>query len=66
MFQQEELMQTICVGPMSYGAQSHLVSEKMRARDIGRNDILTRQPISGKKHNGGLKVGALDVSSLLA
>ena len=45
----------LLAGPMIFSSQCHLVSRKIRARNTGEIDILSRQPASGKKHNGGIR-----------
>ena len=45
----------ITVGVISYKALKHVVKEKLRARDTGKVNILTKQAIKGKSRGGGLK-----------
>lgn len=54
----------ITCGPITYIPYCHLIDNKIRARNDGAIDQITKQPISGKKNDGGLKTGTLDVSAL--
>lgn len=45
----------------------HFVSDKTRARDeSGGTNALTMQPSRGRKHDGGIKVGEMEVAAILA
>jgi len=46
----------ITVGVIAYKALKHIVKEKIRARDIGKNHVLTRQAIKGKSKDGGIRL----------
>jgi DNA-directed RNA polymerase II subunit RPB2 len=50
----------IFVGSGYYQVLRHLVESKMRARGTGAAQFLTRQPISGIRKDGGLKVGEME------
>ena len=42
----------------------HLVEDKMHARSIGPYSIICSQPLGGKTHNGGQRVGEMEVWAL--
>jgi DNA-directed RNA polymerase beta subunit len=52
----------VTVGIISYKALKHVVSSKIRSRDIGKNNILTGQAIKGRSQGGGLQQGEMEVS----
>ena len=44
----------------------HLASKKIHARSTGPRDPLTRQPKDGRKFGGGLRVGEMESSAIVA
>lgn len=50
----------IYVGTVSYQLLRHLVKDKMQSRGTGTVQFLTRQPISGIRKEGGLRVGEME------
>lgn len=42
----------------------HIASKKSHARDIGRRDLLTRQPNEGRRYGGGLRNGPMEGAAL--
>ncbi|GMO20355.1 MAG: hypothetical protein Ta2A_27230 [Treponemataceae bacterium] len=44
----------------------HLVDEKIHARSVGRNTIITKQPLGGKAQFGGQRFGEMEVWALEA
>lgn len=50
----------IFIGPCPYQRLKHLVSEKVYSRVTGPLEILTRQPVAGRRRYGGLKTGEME------
>lgn len=50
----------IFVGPTFYMRLKHMVADKVHQRSKGALNQLTRQPLSGKKFGGGLRMGEME------
>ncbi len=62
----EPFDQKVCVGIMYMMKLHHLVEEKIHARAIGPYSLVTQQPLGGKAHFGGQRLGEMEVWALEA
>ena len=62
----EEMERPVTVGYMYMMKLHHLIDEKIHARSIGPYSAITQQPLGGKSHNGGQRLGEMEVWALEA
>lgn len=62
----EKFWARIFIGPTFYQKLKHMASEKCHSRARGKNNILTRQPVEGRSHDGGLRNGEMERDAILA
>lgn len=62
----EPFDQKVTVGIMYMLKLHHLVEEKIHARAIGPYSLVTQQPLGGKAHFGGQRLGEMEVWALEA
>ena len=62
----EPFDQRVTVGIMYMIKLHHLVEEKIHARAIGPYSLVTQQPLGGKSHFGGQRLGEMEVWALEA
>lgn len=62
----EPFDQTVTVGYMYMLKLHHLVDDKIHARATGPYSLITQQPLGGKSHFGGQRLGEMEVWALEA
>lgn len=60
-----KLENKIIVGKCLYLALRHQVDDKVQFRNGGNIDIVTKQPVSGRKRSGGLRFGQMERDILI-
>jgi DNA-directed RNA polymerase I subunit RPA2 len=61
-----QLKADIYIGVVYYQRLRHMVSDKYQARATGPVDVLTQQPVKGRKKQGGIRVGEMERDAFLA
>lgn len=61
-----ELKVDIYMGVVYYQRLRHMVHDKSQARSTGPVDILTQQPLKGRKKGGGIRMGEMERDAMLA
>ena len=62
----EKFDQKVTVGYIYYINRHHMVDDKMHARSIGPDSMITQQPLGGKAQFGGQRFGEMEVWALEA
>jgi len=62
----EKFARPVTVGVMHMLKLHHFVDEKIHARSVGSYSLVTQQPLSGKAHMGGQRLGEMEVWALEA
>lgn len=61
-----QLQVDIYLGIVYYQRLRHMVSDKSQARAVGPVDILTQQPLKGRKKGGGIRMGEMERDAMLS
>ena len=61
-----QLDSQIFIGPTYYQRLKHMVIDKINARDTGKITLKNRQPPSGKRAGGGLRIGEMERDALIS
>ncbi|KAI0987754.1 hypothetical protein GJ496_003572 [Pomphorhynchus laevis] len=62
----ETLEVSVFTGMVFYQRLRHMVSDKFQVRRTGCYDVVTRQPLKGRKRGGGIRVGEMERDAILA
>ena len=62
----DQIESEIFMGPTYYMRLKHMVKDKINFRARGPNTNLTRQPVSGRANDGGLRIGEMERDAVMS
>ena len=65
-FDGSQVESQIFIGPTYYLRLKHMVKDKINFRSLGPRNVLTRQAVSGRANDGGLRIGEMERDGVIS